>query len=292
MVLVFCTYLLLTDQSTESLPLKSNAIESTGSHEENVSTNLPAILEPFPCLNTSGLSATEKVALSERLLQESLTLRLAFASLVSNTEASLIQQEISITEVQDKLKDSKFLHHEALAGVSSIEQVFGCLGEYWGVCDYTILEHLILKFGTHKDRESLDKYQQTFAEFAGRRIFECPVRMFGMSLGGEEVGVTVKRMDDRTILYDTSLNHVRTFSSVLKRVLDVDSSDLRLITYQRDGNSLELEFGILVSLADTVFPLSSEKKEELISLGVWLVSCEDYVFQQQLHVSFIFLLGF
>ena len=270
---------------------QSEANESTGPPETNTSRNLPAALDPFPCLNTSGLSANEKVALYERLLHESLTLRLAFASLVSNAETSLIQQEISITEVHDKLKDSKYSHHKAIAEVSSIEEVFGSLGEYWGVCDYTILEHLILKFGTYTDRECLNKYQETFVEFAARRVFECPARMFGTSLGEEEVAVTVKRMDERTILYDTTLNHVRTFSSVLKRVLDIDGSDMRLITYHKDGNSLELEFGMLVSMAETAFPLSTEKKEELVSLGVWLVSCGDCVFQQQLYVSWCLLLS-
>jgi hypothetical protein len=212
-------------------------------------------------------------------------MRLALASLVSDTETSLMQQKINVTEIHDKLRSSNFLHFETVAETDSIGEIFGNLADYWGICDCSILEHLITKHGTHKDRENLDQYQQNLAEFAGRRVFECPVRMFGASLGEDEVAVTVKRVDSRTILYDTTLNQVRIFSSILKREMDIDGSDMRLVSYQKDGDSLELEFALLASLADAVFPLSSEKKNEMVSLGVWLMTCGDYVFQQTPEVS-------
>lgn len=275
----------LSTEVQKNISRQSSTNESTGISETIATTNLPAVLEPFPYLNISGLSVNEKVALSERLLQESLTLRLAFTSLVSDTEASLLQRKINAIEIQEELKSSNFLHHETVAGVDSVEEVLGCLGEYWGVCDHSILEYIILKLGTHKERENLKKYQQSLAEFAGRRVFECPVWMFGASLGEAEVAVTVKRMDEKTILYDTTLSQVNIFSAILKREMDVDGSDMRLIAYKKDGSSLELEFGMLASLAGSIFPLSSEKKEKLVSLGVWLVSCDDYIFQQQLQVS-------
>lgn len=198
---------------------------------------------------------------------------------------SFLQRDISSVMICNELKSSNLLHYKTVAGVDGVGTALGCLGDYWGICEHGILEHLILRLGTHEDQQSLEKYHQDLAEFARRRLFECPVRMFGASLGEAEVAVMVKRLDAKTILYDTTLNQVQIFSAIFKKQMDIDSSEMRLLSYQKDGSSLELEFGVLVSLTDTVFPFSSEKKEKLISLGVWLVSCGDYIFQHKLQVS-------
>lgn len=258
---------------------------SSTDEDTNVFMKPPAPLEPFPYLNTSGMSVNERNALSERLLQESLMIRLAFASLVEETKASFLERGINSTKIHDELKSSNFVHYKTVTAVESVEAVVGFLSEYWGFNDYSILEYLILKLGVHDDRESLDKYKQNLAEFARRRLFECPVRMFGLSLGGEEIGVTVKRVDKKTILYDTTLNQIQIFSTILKKEMDIDGSEMRLICYQKEEGSLELQFGVLSSSAKAVFPLSSEKKEKLASLGVWLVSCGEHIFQQELQVS-------
>lgn len=239
--------------------------------------------EPFPCLKTSGLSPNEINAHFEHLLEESMAIRLAFTSLVSESEASLLRREIDGTNIHDELT---VFHHKMLSGpAESTVAVFGFLREYWGFSDYVVLEHIILKLGTPEDRERLEKYQQSLAEFSQRRVFECPVGMFGMSVGESEESVTVKRADKKTILYDTSLNQVKIFSSIFKKEIDVDDGDMRLIGYQREGESLELKFGVLSSSAETIFPLSSEKSEKLVSLGVWFVSCGEYTFQQEQQVT-------
>lgn len=271
-----------TERSVSSGPEESSTNDET---EADIPTTPPAPLQPFPCINTSGLSSDERSALSERLLQESLMIRLEFTSLVSATEASFLQRDVTSTMICNELKSSNLLHYKTVAGFESVGAAMGCLGDYWGVSEHSILEHLLLKLGTHEDCEGLEKYHQDLAEFARRRLFECPVGMFGASLGEAEIALTVKRLDTKTILYDTALNQVQIFSAILKKQMDIDSSELRLMSYQRDGNSLELQFGLLASLADTVFPFSSEKKEKLVSLGVWLLSCGDYTFQHKPQVS-------
>lgn len=255
---------------------------STSSTEESALISNFQIENPFPYLKTSGLSIKEKDELFERLLLESMTIRLAFASLVSNTVISLMTQDISSSKIHDELKSSKLNHYKTVAGVESVGMALGNLGEYWGFSDNSLLEQIILKLGTSEDKQSLEKYRQGLAEFAQRRIFECPTGMFGPSLGQSEELVTVKRKDQSTILNDMSLNQVQIISAILKSEMGVEPSDMRLVSYHKQEHmvSLELIFCMLALAAESLFPLSGEKEERMASLGVWHVSCGEYIFQR------------
>ena len=91
----------------------------------------------------------------------------------------------------------------------------------------------------------------------------------------------VKWTDTKTILYDLSLNQVEIFASIFCKELDIDDCDVRLMQCQISDRSLVLSFGVLSSAVASCFPLSDEKKEKLVSLGVWRLDCEDYTFQHQ-----------
>lgn len=271
------THLMEQDESISSSTTSTSSTEGG-----SIPITSPKAQDPFPYLKTSGLSTKEKDELFERLLQESMTIRLAFASLVSNTVMSLMTQDIGSSKIHDELKSSRLNHYRTVAGVESVGMALGNLGEYWGFSDNSLLEQIILKLGTSGDKQDLERYRQGLAEFAQRRIFECPSGMFGPSLGQSEELVTVKRRDQSTILNDMSLNQVQILSAIIKSEMGVAPSDMRLVSYHKEEHmvSLELIFCILGLAADSLFPLSGEKEERMTSLGVWHVSCGEYIFQQ------------
>ena len=48
------------------------------------------------------------------------------------------------------------------------------VSEYCSFFNYHIIELIINKLGTEKDKENLAKYKEEFAEYGRRHIFECP----------------------------------------------------------------------------------------------------------------------
>lgn len=235
---------------------------------------------------TSGMSAKEKDSLFERLLQESSEIRLAFTMLESNTTMSLLSsEEVDGTCIHELLKSLNLQHHKILAGLYSTGEVMGNLNEFWSFFDYGLLEHVVQKFGTPTDRESLDKYKESLAEYSRRRLFECPANIGSPAKENEKM-LVLKRRDRRTFLSDLTLNEVKIFSGIFKKQMDVDKCDMRLISYERDDQSLELRFAILSSVSADLFPLSDDKKEKLEYLDVWLLECEEESFQKDCKVSF------
>ena len=240
---------------------------------------------PFPHLTTSGLSAKEKDALFERLLQESSEIRLAFTMLESNITMSLLgNTEVDGTCIHDLLKSLNLMHYKVLAGLYSTGEVMGNLNEFWSFFDYGLLEHITQKFGSVTDRESLEKYKRSLVEYSQRRLFECPASIASPAKENEKM-LILKRRDRRTFLSDLTLNEVKIFSGIFKKQMDVDDCDMRLISYERDDQSLELKFAIVSSVSADLFPLSDDKKEKLEYLDVWLLECEDESFQQECKVN-------
>lgn len=241
--------------------------------------------EPFPHLTTSGMSAKEKDALFERLLLESSEIRLAFTMLESNITMSLLgSSEVDGTCIHDFLKSANLQHFKVLAGLYSTGEVMGNLNEFWSFFDYGLLDHITHKFGTAIDRDNLEKYKQNLAEYSQRRLFECPANIAAPAKENEKM-LVLKRRDRRTFLSDLTLNEVKIFCGIFKKQMDMDECDMRLISYERDDQSLELTFAILSSVSDGLFPLSDDKKEKLEYLDVWLLECEDESFYQECAVS-------
>ena len=237
------------------------------------------------------MSTKEKDALFERLLQESSEIRLAFTMLVSNITMSLLSsEEVDVTCIHDHLKSLDLQHYKVLAGLYSTGEAMGNLNEYWSFLDYGLLEHITQKFGSPTDRESLDKYKESLADYSRRRLFQCPSN-FGPPAKENEKTLVLKRKDRRTFLSDLTLNEVQIFSSIFKKSMDVDDCAMRLISYERDDQSLELSFAILSSVSADLFPLSEEKKEKLDYLDVWLLECEEDSIVRERQVSLSIMHG-
>lgn len=257
--------------------------KSEGSATDNsiTTTTSSAPREPFPYLNTSGLSAKEKEILFEKLLEESVRIRLSFISLLADTEASLRNRRIQTSKIHEDLKSSDLHPHNRIAGLTTIQAIMGQLKEYLNFLDFGLLERIVQKFGTQGDHAGLHAYKQRLAEFAQQRVFECPEGMFGNAcVGDDEEVVKVRGIDTKTSLHDLTLSQVQMFASILRRELDCD---LRLTSCRREEGSLELGFGVLSSAARSVFPLSEERRRKLVSLGVWQVTCGDYIFRETEH---------
>lgn len=215
------------------------------------------------------------------MMEESISIRLSFISLVSDTEISLMSQNIEAVHIYNELKSMNFHHLDNIDAVD-VKTTMGQLREYWNFIDCRSLKVIIQKFGTHTDQELLDRYQQSLAEFSQRRIFECPEGIFGnVSLNRDESELIVKWSESRTRLCDLTLDQVCTFVSSLRKELEFDESDVRLMKCQRSDQSLEMRFGIHSSVASYSFPLPDSKEERLASLGVWQMVCNNYMFEHQ-----------
>lgn len=241
---------------------------------------------PFPHVMTSGMSAKEKDTLFERLLEESSEIRLAFTTLVSSTAMSLLERNevISGETICDYLKFLNLPHFDFTARLQSAIEIMGNLNEFWSFLDYYLLELIIQKFGTPTDRDNLKSYKHSLAEYSRRRLFECPAN-FSSPLKENEKALILKRKDRRTFLSDLTLNEVQIFLGILKKHIDVNECDLRLISYERDGDSLELQFAILSEVSTNLFPLSEEKKDKLEYLDIWYLECEDNYYEKDFPVS-------
>ena len=235
----------------------------------------------FPYLSTSGLTEKEKYALFERLLQEAMEIRFKFFNLLSNTKTSLLDRGVAVTKISDEM--SGFPYQDAVNGVSSIEEAIGVLNETWSFCDYTSLEHIIVKLGTIEDQENLESYKQSLAEYSQRRVFECPEGSFGGAKMEDEEILVVKRIDRGTILHDVTLSNVQDLCHEIRKLVAAESRPLRLISIAKDDQSIEITFGILSSSVSELFPLSQDTKEKFISIGVWYVTCRDHNFQVSPH---------
>lgn len=254
------------------------------SHEaDDTTTVISPVVEPFLFLNTSGLSASEKDELFGRLLEESIAIRLSFVLLQSDIEISLISRNIEALRIYEEMKSANIHYHERITGLVDIPAMMGKLREYLSFFDYSLLEFIVQKFGTSEDQTNLDAYKQSLAEFSQRRIFECPEGIFSNGFINEEKEATVHWIDAKTILYDLTLSQIQTFTSNLCRELDLHDSDMRLVKCMKSEQGLELRFGILSSAATECFPLpeSGDKKEHLVSLGVWKIECGDYTFEHK-----------
>ena len=263
---------------------RSSEVNQSSEESKNEPMNI-AIREPFPLLSTSGLSIKEKDSLLEKLMMESMEIRLKFASLVSSITISFLSRDIDVSELTNELKSFGSLISESVSSIGSVGEAMGMLNECWDFNEYSLLEHLILKFGTSEDHESMEDYKENLGEFSRRRLFECPEGIFGNSENESEETVIMKRLEKGVTPYDVKLKDVQEISSSFRKQMGIRDCDLRLRGVGREDQSLVLTFSVTSSIAAMIFPLLQDKKEMLFSKGIWHVTCGEHVFQQENRVS-------
>ena len=236
----------------------------------------------FPVLNQTKMSEEEKERLMQRLYAESVDIIYKFQELFSATSASLIERKVSIKELSSHLvcldalaptyKDSKLpvLRHKLpeIQETDAFHDAMQIISAYCSFFNYRLLEHIIDKLGTKQDKQNLAKYQQEFAEYAKRKIFECPSEVGNIS----DEGCTNMFVTLDESYNNCTLSSLHLFIDNLKKCLKL-SPDVVIKLCRIEVGSIKLMFQIPCLVQPELFPLDKEQEEAIAQLGVLRLSC-------------------
>ena len=235
------------------------------------------------------ISKEKKERLKQRLYYESKDMIHKFQKLFSATIESLKKRKVTVKRllnhvrclvalepVQEKSKLGKFECEIRDTNLKTIDDVMAVVGEYSSFFSYEILQNIIDHVGGKKDRENLATYLQEFAEYAKRKVYECPCEVGQLNETGQSnVFVTLDKS------YDTfTFSCLKDFERELAKILNVSVVVLCRIA----PGSFQLIFQIPLSIQKTIFPLSSEQERALAKLGVAQLSCGEYSFNNDSEV--------
>ena len=256
----------------------------------------------FPSLDLKKLSKEDKEKLYQRLYTESMDITFKFQDLFSATTQSLKDCNISpqdlythlvclgsVKPTYDNPKQPVLRYYfPQLRNAEHIETAMGIIGDYCSFFNFRIVEVIIDKLGTTKDKGNLSSYEKEFSEYARRHVFECPSELGTVTEGNIELFVTLDETYD-----DCNVSTLRLFVRKLAEILKL-SSDATLKLCQIELGSLKLTFQIPIFVSEDIFPLSVDQKRALAGLGVVFLSCGDCQFTKEvgtyLHLVSIILL--
>ena len=233
----------------------------------------------------------EKERLHQRLFAESERMEDRFQELFKATRASLIERNISVGELLkhlDCIGSIKPLYKDVtlpvfgcrlpeLRRTDSVDDAMSIISSYCSFFNYRIVECIIGNLGAEQDKTNLQKYKEEFSVYAQRHVFECPAEVGQIDEDGHaNMFVTLDTTFD-----SYTVSHLYAFVSNLQKVLKIPPMSLRLC---RIGpGSLKLIFQLPLSVQQTTFPLSTNQEAALTDLGMTILSCGYYLFNQQVN---------
>ena len=135
--------------------------------------------EQFPYLPIENLQDTEIEDLRAKLIEDGGKLDLQFTSLVHKTLEFLERNNITVRELRDLVKTSRYL--QSLldlfqeAETLDIRELFvDRLDGYWSFFDYELIELFVRHFGDAALKDLMDKYQTAFNQYCRRKLHEVP----------------------------------------------------------------------------------------------------------------------
>ena len=216
-----------------------------------------------------------------------------FQELVSGTIESLVGQKVSakmlVTHVMTlgafdcvfKEPQMPVLQHrlQELKATNTIYEVFLVLNEYFSFFNYQLIEHIIKSLGTREDKASLQKYKDTFNQYAKRRVFEC-LPEFGPVCDSDHADIFVK-VDSQYDNYKVA--EIERFQNKLSEILRISPQGILRLCRVNKG-CVQLMFQVPSFVQEKIFPLSKEQEKALATVGVIRLTCEKYQFQVRLPV--------
>jgi hypothetical protein len=244
----------------------------------------------FPMLDQIvEISEEEKERLKQRLYCESVDMMYKFQKLFSATIKSLKEKKVTVKELLNNIgclvaiepvyQDSKLgqLRCE-IPNVETIDDVMSIVREYSSFFNYQILQNIIDHLGGEEDRENLTVYLEEFAEYAKRKVYECPCEVGQLNeVGRSNKIVTLDKSYD-----NCTVSCLQNFERELAKILNV-SLDVVILCRIAPG-SLQLIFQIQLSMIKDIFPLSNEQNVALTKLGVIQLSCGEHLFTNDSEV--------
>ena len=148
--------------------------------------------------------------------------------------------------------------------------------DYCSFFNFRLLSYLVKEYGTLSDQEELERYEEEFAVYSKRKIYESP----------SEIGI----LDEKRASLVVKLDHSYEKCSLNKIwLLEVDLCHTFGVSYlnlcQVDQGSLQLTFQLPFFVPEAVFPLSKDQEEKLKALHVLKVDCGDYHFSSDVSMG-------
>ena len=250
----------------------------------------------FHSLDLKKMSKEEKEKLYQRLYTESMDITFKFQNLFSATTLSLQERNISpqnlythlaclgsVKPTYDDPKQPVLRHYfPQMMKAERIEEAMAIVSSYCSFFNYRLMEVIISKLGTAKDKDNLSNYEKDFSEYARCHVFECPSNL------GTETDESAKLFVTLDETYnDCTVSVLRLFIRKLAEILKL-SSDAALKLCWVELGSLKLTFQIPDFVQKDIFPLLIDQKRALAGLGVVHLSYGDYHFTNEvatyLHV--------
>ena len=250
--------------------------------------SVPVVNKPrltFPLLDqVVEISEEEKQRLKQRLYNESVDMMYKFQELFSATIKSLKERKVAVKELLNHIgclvaikpvyggSEQGQLQYE-LPKAKTIDDVMSLVRVYSSFFNYRMLKNIIDHVGGEEDRKNLATYLKEFAEYAKRKVYECPYEVGRISEAGRSnMFVTLDECYN-----NCTVSCLKNFERELAKILNV-SSDVVVILCRIAPGSLQLIFQIPLSIQKAIFPLSSEQEVALTKLGVAQLSCGEYRF--------------
>ena len=274
---------------TDTYPPAVCAYQQEGSTECSNDLPQPKPNLTFHSLDLKKMSKEEKEKLYQRLYTESMEITFKFQNLFSATTLSLKERNISPQELYTHLaclgsvkptyddpKQPVLRHYfPQMMKAERIEEAMAIVSSYCSFFNYRLMEVIISKLGTAKDKDNLSNYEKDFSEYARCHVFECPSNLGTETDNNAELFMTLDETYD-----DCTVSVLRLFVRKLAEILKL-SSDAALKLCWVELGSLKLTFQIPVFVKEDIFPLSIDQKRALAGLGVVHLSCGDYHFTNE-----------
>ena len=243
----------------------------------------------FPILDLKEMDEDEKERLHQRLFAESERMEDKFQYVFKTIRISLVERKVTVGDLLkhlDCLGSIKPLYKGSelpvfgrqlprLRETENVDHAMSVISSYCSFFNYRIMECIIDNLGTEQDRTNLKRYKEEFSVYAQRHVFECPAEVGEID---EDAHANIFVTLDAT--YDSyTVSHLYAFVSNLQRILNIPAISLRLC--RLGPGSLKLIFQLPHSIQQVTFPLSRDQEFALTSLGVILISCGNYLFNQQ-----------
>ena len=163
-------------------------------------------------------------------------------------------------------------HQEELKNATTVDEVFIALIPHMSFFNYGILEHIIEKLGSDKDKKSLSKYSSEFNTFCQQRVFEVSPLRVGVSdvekCKVKKFAVLLTEHDNKATLMDVDIA-----AEKFANLLGLKRSALSVEVI--DSGSVLLILSLPVFIAEKLFPLDPIYSKYLKEKGFVLFIPED-----------------
>lgn len=238
----------------------------------------------FPLLDyMNGLDERQKEGLRARLKKETKQIMIQFYTLLSKLYDSLKDRNFPVDDLKqhlmvldafdddDQHQPVFFEQKDKLAQASTINNVFDVIRVFCSFFNYDLIEHLIGIVGTEEDKARFEEYESKFADYAKRRVYECPPKTGVRASGQCDIYIKLESRFEKL-----SLNDLREFRINISKLLKVSQHVIYLCCIAK--GCIRLTFTVPLFVKQRVFPLTSQQESALSQLGVRQLHCDDYEF--------------